>query len=293
MAASGLQPGEYVITAKFAKTVLDIKDGNAFGHPYTMSPSQRWNVQTNDGRFWTIQNTLSKLYLGMRFGDKIRNNYVIHEVEHGFLWCLEGAEDHPRVTVPYTYYYLDIWEGQVRIYEHGNLLNTSWVFSKSPVPSLEDGALYSIINVASGAVVDLTDKTRACGVRPQSTNQHFQAVKTETGWAFKHINSDLYLGLGLTISTIASGTPVRGVAHVFSWMVLPASTFGDGIAAAKIFVAYTEKLMDLDASAGDVQDGTNVTLSENDDSTCKQWRFERVANDPPGGPILGEPLPLH
>ncbi|KAH6887230.1 hypothetical protein BKA70DRAFT_1236033 [Coprinopsis sp. MPI-PUGE-AT-0042] len=84
--------GDYVIVNSVSKTVLETDNGLVIGYPYTMAASQTWTV-ANEGNFWTIRNSQSKRYLGMRLTDQMKpGNYIVmREVDHGFLWAIELA----------------------------------------------------------------------------------------------------------------------------------------------------------------------------------------------------------
>ncbi|KAH6901659.1 hypothetical protein BKA70DRAFT_684698 [Coprinopsis sp. MPI-PUGE-AT-0042] len=135
MNANGIEPGDYIITNLRTKAVLDAQDGKTIGYPYTMSASQTWTLAT-DGNFWTVQNALSKRYLGMRLTDKMKNGAGIQEVDHAFSWSLEQAADHIKIAVPYSNYILDLYgKNEVGtaayLYESDeHNVYRKWVFSK-------------------------------------------------------------------------------------------------------------------------------------------------------------------
>lgn len=294
--SANIQPGNYIISNTVSKTVLDVANSKAIGNPYNMSPSQTWTLMPN-GAFWTIQNAMTKRYLGLGVEDQMADGCDIREVDHAFLWRLEFAGDYTKAFVPYSKLLLDLYGAgrspgtTVHVYEGDGVdHNRRWIFSTPPVLPLEEGGIYSIINLSSRTALAFDNEDKACGFRQKAEcpSQQFQVTNTGTGWAFQNIQSKLYLGLSPSIIIIAQGTPVRAVNHPFSWIVLPASVIEEN-QAFKLFVPYTEKLADLDM--GRKEDGTKVNLygNHNADKTWLMWTFQKCRAREGHGPVPGEP----
>ncbi|KAH6892741.1 hypothetical protein BKA70DRAFT_1323991 [Coprinopsis sp. MPI-PUGE-AT-0042] len=160
MSLNEIQPGEYIIANFASRTVLDIDDGKVIGYPYAMSASQTWTLAT-DGNFWTVQNSLSKRYLGVGVKDKMKNGTDIREVEHAFSWLLEPAVNHMKLAVPYSGLLLDLYGakkeepgGKVNVWEsYSNNNSQKWVFSRPRTLPIEEGSILSLVNVMSGTAV--------------------------------------------------------------------------------------------------------------------------------------------
>ncbi|KAH6901878.1 hypothetical protein BKA70DRAFT_1307693 [Coprinopsis sp. MPI-PUGE-AT-0042] len=293
MTETAIQPGDYIIVNTVSKTVLDVDDGKAIGHPYTMAPSQTWTLAT-DGNFWTIQNSQSKRYLGLGVTDQMTDGINIREVDHAFLWRLQAFPDCIKAIVPYTDYRLDLRGGDskpgttVHVYHSEPHTNRKWIFMKPRALPIE-GKIYCLVNALSGTAVGFDEDQRACGfhLREDGSSQHFRAHDAGHGWTFQHVDSNLYLGLPPMTVKLEHGWRVRGVSTPFPWMVMPTATLEDD-SLFKLFVPYTDAVLYLLEGARD--DGTKIVVWANNEQTCKQWEFKSVSEQPQSQCMLGGPF---
>jgi hypothetical protein len=49
----------------------------------------------------------------------------------------------------------------------------------------------------------------------------FRAVKTDNGWAFQHVQTQLYLGIPHTVVPMDKPRGVTMVENPFTWMIIP------------------------------------------------------------------------
>ncbi|KAH6887231.1 hypothetical protein BKA70DRAFT_1333549 [Coprinopsis sp. MPI-PUGE-AT-0042] len=302
MNSNEIQPGEYIIVNSVSKAVLDADDGLVIGNPYTMATSQTRTLAT-DGNLWTIRNSKSKRYLGMRLTDQMKpGNYVVmREVDQAFSWALQsGADGTIKATVPYSRYLLSLWSGDgkpgttVHVYDSDDHTLRKWIFAKPQTLPLEDGKIYSLVNASSGTAVGFDTDQWACGFQQKedSSSKHFRAHNTAHGWAFQHVDTDMYIGLPPTTFKFETGIRVRGVDTPFPWMVVPAAIL-ENENLFKLFVPYTNELSNL--CGGEKDDGTKIVVWFNNEKIFKKWEFH--SEQPHSGSakrqigsILGDPL---
>ncbi|KAH6905965.1 hypothetical protein BKA70DRAFT_1289886 [Coprinopsis sp. MPI-PUGE-AT-0042] len=288
--------GNFNIVNQASKSVIFINDdGKAVGYPFTGSLSQTWTLSP-DGNFWTIQNTLSKGYLGLEVNEKAANGTCVREVKHTFPWRLELHDNHFSAVVPYSNLFLQLSEGKgtlsIILQEGGVEESQRWRLSKPPAPILMDTEIYSVINAHSGTAIELTEDNRAACFQRRSNcdRQQFRAIETGAGWAFKNVATGVYLGLEPTMVRIARGTKVKGVKHEFSWLILPVETASIET-LSHIWAPYSGLLMDL--HQGGAEDATVIHLyapSSHNEKPWKRWRFEKAAEGSKSrGAIKGEP----
>ncbi|KAH6913709.1 hypothetical protein BKA70DRAFT_1259258 [Coprinopsis sp. MPI-PUGE-AT-0042] len=261
---------------------------NSVGYPFTGSLSQTWTLSP-DGNFWTIQNTLSKGYLGLEVNEKAANGTCVREVKHTFPWRLELHDNHFSAVVPYSNLFLQLSEGKgtlsIILQEGGVEESQRWRLSKR--------MWAFVINAHSGTAIELTEDNRAACFQRRSNcdRQQFRAIETGAGWAFKNVATGVYLGLEPTMVRIARGTRVKGVHHEFSWLVVPVETASPE-ALSHIWAPYSGLLMDL--HQGGAEDATVIHLyapSSNNEKPWKRWRFEKaVEGCKSRGAITGEPM---
>ncbi|KAH6905964.1 hypothetical protein BKA70DRAFT_1289877, partial [Coprinopsis sp. MPI-PUGE-AT-0042] len=257
MDTHGFQAGDYIIRSEACRNLLTIDDdGIAIGYPCIMSPSQTWTLSF-DGTFWTIQNTVSKRYLGLNANDKAMDNACVREVSHPFPWRLGRYMNQFSALVPYSDFFLNLRDGKVKTPVHLRSYEGStesrdhlWTLLKPPTSTIKDGQIYSMVNAHSGTAIEVTEN---------------KAIKTGIGWAFK---KRCYWRL----------PRIKGVSHEFSWLVLP------------VDIASDESPF---LHQGRAEDGTGISLCPpgDDKKPWKWWRFEKAESSKSQGAITGEPRP--
>ncbi|KAH6899104.1 hypothetical protein BKA70DRAFT_1406456 [Coprinopsis sp. MPI-PUGE-AT-0042] len=287
-----LEPGNYaLVNSRCIQYVLDTKDGigdqsfqrYSVAYPYIASQSQQWSLKTRNGVGWYLQNVASGLYLGLPADEHARNGLPVHEVEHEFEWYLKREGDSSNcfsLYVPYTRHVIDLNPGNPKpemvlyIYEDGKGPHQVWHLCKDlhleTSKALVDGKIYRIVNGQSKTMMTLKeDYTVACFQSDLAEGQKFKAIKTLTGWAFRTVHTDRYLGIPLTIVAPDNGPRLSSVATEFTWMVFP---HYDDRKRFRIWIPFTRKLMDL--HRGLSEDDTPIHILEDRDVECNWWIFE-------------------
>ncbi|KAH6871102.1 hypothetical protein BKA70DRAFT_1489950 [Coprinopsis sp. MPI-PUGE-AT-0042] len=277
-----------IVSVRTPNLVVDTKYGKALANQFLGCETQQWELAKVMDLMWSIRNIASGRYLGMEPDDKVTNRHELREVERPFLWQLRRGDPRSCVSlfVPFTNYVIDLsidnWgpnPGTV-LYIHSDLQwrNQQWYMCKdlhlATSNALKDGTTYSIINAYSKTAIDLNRRTVTCYTACKSEDcQKFIAVKTESGWAFRNIIDQAFLGLP---HSAEDGARLQPVKHTFTWVVLP---HHEDNSKFKIWIPFTSRVLDL--HCGSNMDGTPIHIQPDRNHEFQWWRFEPESNSKP------------
>ncbi|KAH6880321.1 hypothetical protein BKA70DRAFT_1238885 [Coprinopsis sp. MPI-PUGE-AT-0042] len=200
---------------------------------------------------WSFRSISTGRYLGMAAGDQVANHHKLREVEHPFPWHLR--KDDPglmvSIIVPYTDYVIDLSDGNdppkpgavLKIYQDHRVPHQQWYLCQdlhlATSRALKHGTEYKIVNTQSNTAIEIND------------------AKDAKWMAFRHAETQDYLGLRNSVVPFPDGERLSSVKKEFTWAVLP---HHDDTSKFKIWIPFTSRVVDL--HGGWAQDDTPIHL---------------------------------
>ncbi|KAH6880329.1 hypothetical protein BKA70DRAFT_1343737 [Coprinopsis sp. MPI-PUGE-AT-0042] len=277
-----------IVNARTPNRVLDSRDGKAIAEQFMGCESQRWEMARVVDIAWSFRSISTGRYLGMAAGDQVANHHQLREVEHPFPWHLR--KDDPgllvSILVPYTNYVIDLSDGNdppkpgavLKIYQDHRVPHQRWYLCQdlhlATSRALKHGTEYKIVNTQSNTAIEINDAKAACfrvKLDENTNRQKFIAIETQNGWAFRHAETQDYLGLRNSVVPFPDGERLSSVKKEFTWAVLP---HHDDTSKFKIWIPFTSRVVDL--HGGRTEDDTPIHLFPDRDFDCQWWRFELI-----------------
>ncbi|KAH6906876.1 hypothetical protein BKA70DRAFT_1563309 [Coprinopsis sp. MPI-PUGE-AT-0042] len=250
MPDTDFEEGIYTIANfKTPAMVMDAKDGKAISRQFIASESQQWELVKMYNVAYAIRNVATQRYLGMSLDDPVKDRYELREVEHVFPWHLKRR---PVISiyVPYTPYLVSLDQSPA---SSTNLLQQDqgqafgkWYFCKVGCFAVDAG----------------------------SEKQKFVATKTETGWAFRNVETKRFLGLPVCVVLLKDGIRLPMVDHESTWVVVP---HHEDTSKFKLWIPFTSRVMDL--HWGQALNDHPIHMCSSGDANWQWWRFELLSSE--------------